>query len=382
MKVRIQDREALMAVSPMALSAYARAAGWSKAEPYGAHSDVYVAAGHPEIILPRTQRLGDYAQVISELIAIFARVAEMDEVSLYRDLVTSDRDVIRVRALGTEADGSVAVSAGIDLVRGARDMLLAAACSLQDARPLYRAGANKEARDYLSRVRLGQTEQGSFAVTLLSPAVPPPMQPQQPPLGADWLPPPVDPVERRVTQRLADALAVTRQATESVASGGDVSDFYHFVSQGASANLCEALDVLVKPFSELDISLAWARTRPTTTARTAIRFAQDDAPILREAARAFRNREPQLDVRLFGFVQRLKREVQETDGRVTLHVLIDDRSVRSVTAVLNQTDYEQAIQAHRSKAVVIAEGDLERDGPHWRLRNPSIKEIIPDVFTE
>ena len=381
MKVRIQDRGTLMAVSPMALSAYARAAGWSKAGTYGAHSDIYVAEGRPEVILPRTQHLGDYAQIVSQLIAIFARVAEMDEVSLYRDLVTSDRDVIRVRAMGAEADGSVSVSAGLDLVRGAHDMLLAAACSLRGARPLYRAGANREAGDYLSRVRLGQTEQGSFAVTMLSPAVPPSMQPQHPPLEAGGIPPPADPIERRVTQRLADALAVTRRATESVASGGDIGAFYHFVSQGASANLCEALDMLVKPFSELDISLTWARTRPTTTARTSIRFAHDDAPILREAARAFRNREPQLDAQLFGFVQRLKREAQETDGTITLQALVDG-SVRSVTVILNQTDYEQAIQAHQSKAVISVKGDLERDGQRWRLLNPIIQEIIHGVFTE
>lgn len=289
----------------------------------------------------------------------------------------SDWDIIRVRAMGAETDGNVAVSAGLDLVRGAHDMLLAAACSLQGNKLLYRA--NKEAQDYLSKVRLGQTEQGSFVITLLSP-VPSPIQ-QQLPLGADWVSSD-DPVERQVTQRLADALIVTRQATKSVASGGDVSAFYHVVSQGASANLCEALNMLVKPFSELDISLTWARTRPTTTARTAIRFAQDDAPILRDAAQLFRNRAPQLDVRLFGFVRRLKQDVQETDGTVTLQALMDDGSVRSVTAVLNQTDYEQAIQAHRSKAVVMAEGDLERNGPHWRLLNPNIKEIISDVFTE
>ena len=45
MRVAIRDTEALRAVSPVALAAYARAAGWSKAETYGDHSDVYVAHG-------------------------------------------------------------------------------------------------------------------------------------------------------------------------------------------------------------------------------------------------------------------------------------------------------------------------------------------------
>ena len=104
----------------------------------GDHSDVYQATGLPEIILPRTQRLGDYANVVSRLIETFAAVAEMDELALYRDLVTADRDVIRVRATEGDRAGTVSVNDGVNLMDGARDLLLAAACSLKDPRPIYR----------------------------------------------------------------------------------------------------------------------------------------------------------------------------------------------------------------------------------------------------
>ena len=96
MRASIRDSEALLAISPAALSAYARAEGWARNGAYGDHADVYAAEEFPEIILPRTQRLGDYAHVVSQLIEIFAQVADMDEISIYRDLVTADRDVIRV----------------------------------------------------------------------------------------------------------------------------------------------------------------------------------------------------------------------------------------------------------------------------------------------
>ena len=77
MKVDIRDRDALPAIPPDALSAYSLAAGWS------------------EIILPRTQRLGDYASVVPKLIDIFTQVAERDELALYYDLVSASRDVVR-----------------------------------------------------------------------------------------------------------------------------------------------------------------------------------------------------------------------------------------------------------------------------------------------
>lgn len=286
MKVSIRDREALSAVSPVALAAYARGAGWIKGEPYGDHSDVYDAEGLPEIILPRTQRLGDYAHVVSQLIEIFARVAEVDELALYRDLVTADRDVIRVRAGGNEgAKGDVPIDAGIDLMCGARDMLVAAACaacSLENPRPLYRTNTIKKARDNLSRMRLGQTEQGSFVVTLLTPVIPPHCD--------------IEPIERRITKRLSDALSAIQKATKILLSGNIFSEYTTLSAiqkvtkrtNGVSANLCEALVTLIEPFPTLDISVVWARTRPLETGRETIRFAKDDAPILREVARSFR----------------------------------------------------------------------------------------------
>ena len=54
-----------------------------------------------------------------------------------------------------------------------------AACSLRlrlrEPQPVYRAGANREAADLLRQMRLGQTNQGSFVVTLLTPNVPRPI---------------------------------------------------------------------------------------------------------------------------------------------------------------------------------------------------------------
>ena len=221
--------------------------------------DVYASAEFPEIILPRHQRLADYASVVWRLIEVFAKAAETDELVLYRDLVTADRDVMRVRAPNGEA-GSVNVSNGVTLMHGARDMLLSAACSLWNPQPLYRAGANKEASEYLKRVRMGQTEQGSFVITLLSPVVPPRMQ-----LGmGSELVQDDDPIERRITRRLVGALTAVREATEIAIAGG-ADAFFKAIERGVSANLCEALVSVMEPFREIDVTVTWARTCPSPT---------------------------------------------------------------------------------------------------------------------
>ena len=98
-------------------------------------------------------------------------------------------------------------------------------------------------------------------------------------------------------------------------------------------------------------------------------------PILRESARSFRNREPQPDARVFGIVQRLKRDEAETDGNITLRASIDGRN-QSVTVLLEQFDYERVIRAHQAKAPIVMEGDLERIGQRWRLLNARVVDII------
>ena len=376
MRVSIQDEGALRGVSPSALSAYARAAGWKKQEPYGDHSDIYVRRRAPEIVIPRTAHLGDYADVVSRLIEIFAEAAETDTLSLYRDLVTADRDVVRVRAAPEGADGSVTLNDGVSLITGTRDMVLAAARSLREPRPLYHAGPNREARNYMRQVRLGQTEQGSYVVTLLTPVVPPPMQ--QAALFDSAADDP--PVERRVTRRLIEALTAAREATGRT-SAGDADAFPKTVKRGASANLCDAVAMLIEPFGGIDVGVTWARTYPAETARETVRFGASDAPILREAARRFREWELRPDVSLIGRIQRLRREDRETEGTVTLRTYVEGRVV-SVTAVLDQPSYDRAIQAHRSGAVVVMTGDLERFGSRWRLRDPYITDVISDEDDE
>jgi hypothetical protein len=285
MKAHILDAEALCAISPAAIAAFARSENWIKVEGYGDHADVYAGDGRPEIIVPRTDLLADYASAVSRLIEVFAKSTDRDELVVYRDLVGSDRDVVRVRVFGADDDGSVPLDAGVTIVAQAREMLLAAACAARSPQPVYRPHANREASDYMRRVKLGQTEHGSFVVTLLAP-VPPLLEPER---GRAWPSLNTEPLERAVTRRLMEGLEASRNAAE-MALSGDGAAFEKAVQAGVSANLCEAVAGLLQESDGLDISLTWARTRPTPEARRKVTFSSKDAGILKEAARTFRQR--------------------------------------------------------------------------------------------
>lgn len=376
MRAQILDTEALRAISPVALAAFARTEGWSKSEGFGKHADVYSSDEKPEIILPRTDRIADYATTVLRLIRIFSEANGTDELATYRDLVGADRDVVRVRAYGGDDDGSVPLDAGVKIIAQSRDMLLAAACAARAPQSVYRAGANRDAIEYMRRVKLGQTEHGSFVVALLAP-VPPLLQPQ---LDPTWVDLDDEPMERLVTRRLMTALEASRHASE-MALSGDVEAFEKAVSFGVSANLCEAVANLIEQSNGLDVSLTWARTRPTPETLRKVSFSVNDAEILKEAARTFRLRQPKADVTLFGTIHKLKRDQEEVEGVVTLKALIDDQ-VQSVSTVLDQSTYANAVQAHKAKTPVIVTGDLERIGQRWQMTNAVLREFPVGVDNE
>ena len=86
---------------------------------------------------------------------------------------------------------------------------------------------------------------------------------------------------------------------------------------------------------------------------------------------------PRPEVRLHGFVRLLKRGEAEDDGTIRLATDIDGQR-QSVVAVLEQGDYERAVQAHRDRAPVVLAGDLERTGQRWRLLNPHVEGVLRD----
>ena len=373
MSVDIRDKHVLEAVSPAALAAYARSAGWQKIGKFGDHSDVYSNYSKPEVIIPRTERLGDYSRTVSQLIEIYSKVSGKDEISLYRTLVTADRDVVRFQGSprGDDwrlDDGNLPIDYVIQMLSGARDLLLSIACSLHGPQTLDCLRAIG-AEDYLLQgASLSQVDHNCSTIDVLMPVSN---------SGSSWPFSNVDhenfPYERELTLRLVEALAAIHDAIEKT-NAGDGKAFNNAVDYGVSAILCESLVKLIGPFASLDISVSWALTLPGSVPDDNFQFSEFDASALRKASRVLRKHAPKTNVQLYGFVE-IPIRSEEDDGTIHLITTIEGYK-KSVTANLAQFDYERAVIAHQSKAMVVLEGDLKQTGQRWRLLNPRIKDIV------
>lgn len=370
------EKDELSAISPDILKMYAVAAGWKKVGEYGKHCDIYDADGKPEIMIPRTDQLIDYARGVAELISFIARSAGTDEMSIYRDLTYARCDVIRSR-VKSEGD-SAPINDTIDLMSGSKSLLGAALRSLDNPKPAYQGRIGKYA-DVLNKIRFGQTEKGSLVIPLLTP----PIEPLEPPSQeqGELIEIPKDPkapIERRMTRRLIEALGAARDAVDQKEDDGA---FERAVEKGVSSNLCEAIVKMAAPFPSLNIAVTWAKTLPIKPALSEVRFVKEDLGILEEAAAELKEQKETSDETLTGIVERLHRPEKKKRGTITLRTTLEGQR-RLVGAVLEEGDYGKAIQAHDKKRLITLSGILEQTDGGRKLLNARVVGEQEALFRE
>lgn len=374
MSARVREPDSLNALKPLVVASYLRVRGWRQEADLNGKGSVWLLPAQEgreeaDITLPLQRDLGDFTLRMGEVLRTLRQIEQRPEVEILQDLLTTSSDLIRVRAPSREAEsGSLPIEQAVAFVERSRDLVLAAACAAITKRAYFATRKPTKATDYLSRVRMGQTERGSYVLTILSPVAP--VLAPEGELPLDLAPP--EPYERQVTRTLAEGLAAMERAACRAASSGGMAAFQDAVSQGVSANLCEAVVGLsaVSPEDGLDIRIAWSRTRPAAPSiPSRVVLGSDSIPLIQEAARLFKDTAPVEDVEIQGFVTRLARGPQESSGEVTLEGLVDGQ-LRRAAVELGEGIYSQAVQAHDQRQRVACAGDLVKERGGFRLQNP------------
>ncbi len=359
MRTALFDEKELRSISPDILAAYAAAAGWKIVGEYGSHCDLYGAADKPEIIIPRTNQLVDYASGVAELIQYFTAVAEKDAQSVFLDLTYARCDVIRAR-VESESDSAPIIDA-VGLMNGSKNLLTATLRSLDNPKPTYHGPIGKYA-SVLNNIRFGQTEKGSLVMTMLTSDIEPASQEQ-----GELIKTQKYPTERRMTRRLMEALDAARAAVDQTAEG-ERGAFERAIKKGVSSNLCKALVKMAKPFPSLRIETTWAKTLPMKTDFSEAHFFKGDVGILKEAAAELKQQKEMPDKILTGIVERLHRPENKKKGTITLKTTLEGE-IRRVSAVLEEGDYAKAIQAHDKEAQITLSGILEQTDGKRKLQS-------------
>lgn len=365
--------------SPTDVAAYLRQNGWAlqKADTDWSFFEKELLGEQVVLEVPQRASTTSYSRLLGTLLDDLSRLEGRAPAVVLRDVRSSTIDVVRI---GIESsltrDGRIPLEAGHQVYDATRDLFLAAACSALDPRPAFSNRKPEEALKLLSSsARLGQTEFGSFIVTLEC-SVPPLLQ-------SDLLDgaPADEPLVRRATTMLARGLAATQTAARLAAIDGSLKHFSERAPEGLSANLCEAVAQLLEVTlaERLVAGVSFAPTRQVTpTLPRATVFSPDIVPTLRSAAASLREVASYPDVEFFGRVVKLDSTNPTEGGTVTLRGEVEGRQ-RSVRVTLSSGDYKTAVEAHKNSRLIAAQGALHREASAWVLKQQRRFEVAEDA---
>lgn len=376
MKVSIRDPRMLASLKPKDVEDYLVSTGWTIEEEINGRALVLSSRqNRKELLIPTSQTSTDYAARVAEAIASIEIVEERSQLEIVADIQMAAFDIVRFRLSSPLwADGSIYVQQGIQTFKKARDLIASAARAVDADEPkgAYYGKPSERVQRHLKQARLGQTERGSYVITV---KIPIPRFDENEHGQADLY---LEPFPRQITQTMTTAVQQAYTAALETDRTGDWQPFFNAIPHGVSANLCDAVAGIADANYQngLDVSVCWSRVRAEpdaiVTSTTIEPFA---VPIFLEAARNFRQKEPEPDFSLEGVVVGLDRAEGAEFGTVKVFCVVEDKP-RKVRLELPVSEYHKATRAHDEELSVQCTGDLVKEGRTLVLREPHDFSVI------
>lgn len=373
MKLRKQEIELIKTIQPRRLLEYLWANQWIETYEKTGVYKIFCKESEGnefEILVPLNQEYSDFSDRLNEAFVTLSIAEKIEVISVIEDIKSVNVDIIRVRFDSFESrDGNMPLTQGVNFIKRAYEVVAAAASSTagENSKAFYVGKRPADVEEYLKKVKLGQTERGSYVVTIQSP-IPFIDQVQILDEAEEAFP-------RKVVTNLMHTLTLAKATTQTVLESGDINAFKNQIDNGVSANLCQAVFDLQSesPSANLDFSCKWAPNyRPPRETPEQIIFTPQEIPVLESAANLLKEIEPLLNYPLRGIIVKLERRDVEQGGNVTIVSYNEDNWERKMVHMnLEKDDYDRAASAHKAGHVVSCSGELTKEGKFWYLRNHS-----------
>ena len=362
-------------IEPNVLRSWLAVRGWRRlGKSDGEFTDWAAPAGATQIVrVVESVHLDDYPSRVASALFVLANLYDKPPEAIAADVMQSKMDRLEFRSV-EDVDGAGAIQAlgGIRFFDGINKILVAGAKAAKESRPYFGQKNWQYGKAFLESARLGQTNIGSYVVTVLSHAI----SVQRDELGQTQLPNfPHD--DRFTMTRLVASLTATRDIVDLLVGNAHDNEAILFdgVSKGFSADLCDGLIKLgdSSSRSKVDITVQWSPlVEPFGDLPATISFGPDDLPTLLIARNALRGIKPER-VTVAGFVDGLARPegVRGGPGLISLRVRRGGRLPRNsrVRVALNADDHQRAIRAYELGILLDVRGDLAVVGNRRWIHN-------------
>jgi len=317
-----------------------------------------------QVNIPNERELHDYNRAMRDVVVTLAEVYNKTEEQIFMELQNPSADILRIRLENDQnQSGSLSVEEAIQLYSNTRKLVTAAAMDVVCPRRHYTNYTN-QVKEFVEKCRFGQTEVGSYVVSLICPITP------------------FDEEENTTQKSLMDDKKIsgnsfTRQVMNkimtsaemvrnSIGSGGLKEILYTEKASenasGVSLNFIEALGGIgiYKNHCRMDLGVQWCSTvHSNRSSIDKISLTHDYFPSIKEVVDQWKKQSRSMDM----YVGRIKKLASESDlqkrtqGIITL-VFLDEKGTKTADVTLSKEDYDRAVIAHRDGKYVKIYGEI------------------------
>ena len=317
-----------------------------------------------QITVPCDREFEDYALAMRKVIATLSITEGKSEEQLILELLNPLSDILRVRHISPDVEnGSILFEDAINLFENSKKLLLNAALdsSIGSYKKIYRGRPPEDVQQFINHCRYGQTEIGSYVISLVCPFVTFDQgQLQQLTLFSEEENASVS-ITRRATKKLVESLSEIKQAVED---GGDLSEIIEDPEKNISVSFIESITNLniEKANNSLEIKAKWAPTinsnRPGVDK---IQLSHDHYSPLKSIVDKYKKEDETVSQTFEGRISKLYASPNLEDrekGRATLVYINQLNKTSSVNLLLSKVDYDIAISAHSEGRTIRAIGEV------------------------
>ena len=356
--LRTEDMRSYLAASP-----------WRRRPETWRGATLWDHPGGGTALVPPHDDFDDAAERANDLLRILSTVENRPPEEIARDIASPmvDTQAYRVLPPGLPS-GELNLLHGSAVFTAVTDLYAYSARAVDIGhRPAYHGKRSKEITARLSGIRLATPTAGSYTVNVRVPVTP-----SQPGAGnntADG--------ERPVVAQLNRAIRAIHIATRRIADSGDVTTFDTTVTDGASANLCEALAKLSIENTSFDVRFRWARGVPGPRSPETIRFPEHAGDILKEGAKRLEQLSTRGNATLTGTISELIHRPATNDRwRIKISGELQQEGYEgtetdTLWAQLTAPDYQIAAAAHIEERQVRVRGRYETVGKRRQITVPT-----------
>lgn len=352
-------------INPLAFCRYLRQTGWEQYQSKKTKAKVFqreTQTNFYQIVVPTDKSLFDYKQAMYKAVEAVSQVENksVEQVLLY--LLNPNSDIIKIRLIKQEMEaGNILFDDAIRLYENAKKLLAATALDILHPKKYHQGRMDDTVMDFLSNCRFGQTEIGSYVVSVVCPFAELDEKEGYKQLSIfsdeEYC---ASSLTRQVTSRVINNIVHIKSQIDSGHMDELVS---HESGATISANFYEALNGLNLDSADANVEFIaeWSpvvKNNDCTEHR--IMLTHDYYQPIESVIEKLKE-EKNKSTKIVGRIKKLESSPdveQRTMGKVTIVYLDENEKKKTVSAKLEKNDYDKAIEAHACGSHVEIVGEI------------------------